>query len=807
MSVINTNITSMISQKNLNTSKNSLTTAMERLSSGMRINSAKDDAAGQAIANRMTSQVKGLAQAQRNANDGISVAQTAEGALNQINDNLQRIRELAVQAQNGTNNQDDLTSIQNEIGQRLTEINRISEETSFNGVKVLAGDEELSIQVGSQDGQTIKIGLKEINATTLGLTGFNVDGKATTPNAAASADDLVLAGFSKATSANANGSYTYSKTDTVQNTAASISSVLGKATNGSTVTYTGDNNGTGVAAKDNTYTYNAASNSFSFDAAAVAAADTASYLTEGMSAGERRNATITIASTDQEVQFDNEGKVFAADDGAVLYLDTTGNLTKNNSGGLNQATLGTLAGSMTNAAAADNTYFAGANAVKTDGTGASDETVAFTFSDVAAGATVTIGGRTLTAGADMTGEQVAKAFADNYTGPATVESDDAEAGTFTMTGTATAAPDHFAPGAASGNTLTFTAQTTNTDVADLTFSATESKGSIKVGNTSIVADAGANTFTIRNASISASNMANTLTTDGGKIDVGDGKVYDVTATTGAIKAGVTESTEVTFGALKNGDTLTLSDGTNTLKLTASTDLTAEKVAEAFYNHLTGGAAVAGATMSAVEGNVAGFMNVTTGWTASNPNGGTSLSLTSNKADTNVANISLGGTAVTSASVSATEGVALSTAYVDASSGALTLDSSAQVTTSYYAQADGSVTNNTGAKVFKDQGGALTLEATTAGGKTEDPLATLDAALNKVDALRSDLGAIQNRFDSAITNLKTNETNLAAARSRIEDADYAVEVANMTRAQILQQAGTSVLAQANQVPQGVLSLLR
>jgi len=111
MSVINTNITSMIGQQNLNKSQNALQTSMERLSSGLRINSAKDDAAGQAIANRMSSQITGLAQAQRNANDGISVAQTAEGALNQINDNLQRVRELAVQAENGTNSAEDRQSI------------------------------------------------------------------------------------------------------------------------------------------------------------------------------------------------------------------------------------------------------------------------------------------------------------------------------------------------------------------------------------------------------------------------------------------------------------------------------------------------------------------------------------------------------------------------------------------------------------------------------------------------------------------------------------------------------------------------
>jgi flagellin len=176
MAVINTNITALIGQQNLTRSQSALQTAMERLSSGLRINSAADDAAGQAIANRMSAQITGLSQAQRNANDGISVAQTAEGALNQVNDNLQRIRQLAVQAANGTNSQDDLTSIQSEINQRLDEINRVSDQTSFNGVKVLAKNQSLSIQVGANDGEKITIDLKQLNSTTLGLDGFNVSG-------------------------------------------------------------------------------------------------------------------------------------------------------------------------------------------------------------------------------------------------------------------------------------------------------------------------------------------------------------------------------------------------------------------------------------------------------------------------------------------------------------------------------------------------------------------------------------------------------------------------------------------------------
>ncbi|EOI5774975.1 flagellin [Cronobacter malonaticus] len=170
MSVINTNLLSLTTQTNLNKSQSALGTAIERLSSGLRINSAKDDAAGQAIANRMTSQVKGMTQAARNANDGISLVQTAEGNLNEINTNLQRIRELAVQAANDTNGSTDLTSINTEITQRLSEIDRIAGGANFNGKKLLDGSVStaLKIQVGAgtSSNDTISIDSNAlINAT------------------------------------------------------------------------------------------------------------------------------------------------------------------------------------------------------------------------------------------------------------------------------------------------------------------------------------------------------------------------------------------------------------------------------------------------------------------------------------------------------------------------------------------------------------------------------------------------------------------------------------------------------------------
>ncbi|MEB5707579.1 flagellin N-terminal helical domain-containing protein [Pantoea anthophila] len=176
MQVINTNTLSLIAQNNLNKSQATLGTAIERLSSGRRINSAKDDAAGQAISNRFSAKINGLTQAARNANDGTSIAQTTEGALNEVNDNLQKIRTLTVQAKNGTNTDSDKQSIQDEIKQRLAEIDRISEQTEFNGIKVLSKDQSLSIQVGADDKQTIDIELKKMDSAELKMDDYDVTG-------------------------------------------------------------------------------------------------------------------------------------------------------------------------------------------------------------------------------------------------------------------------------------------------------------------------------------------------------------------------------------------------------------------------------------------------------------------------------------------------------------------------------------------------------------------------------------------------------------------------------------------------------
>ncbi|MBU4680935.1 flagellin FliC [Cedecea davisae] len=208
MSVINTNLLSLTTQNNLSKSQNSLGTAIERLSSGMRINSAKDDAAGQAIANRMTSQVKGMTQAARNANDGISLVQTAEGNLNEINTNLQRIRELSLQAATDTNGTTDLKSIQTEITQRLSEIDRIAGGASFNGKKLLdgsVGSTGLNIQVGANttNNDTIVIGSNALiaaSSASLGAGLSTIVADHSTAQAVVSAADAAIAKIDEARS-------------------------------------------------------------------------------------------------------------------------------------------------------------------------------------------------------------------------------------------------------------------------------------------------------------------------------------------------------------------------------------------------------------------------------------------------------------------------------------------------------------------------------------------------------------------------------------------------------------------------------
>jgi flagellin len=220
--VINTNVLSLNAQRNLSTSGNSLSTALQRLSSGLRINSAKDDAAGLAISNRFTTQINGLNVAARNANDGISLAQTAESALGELTNNLQRIRELAVQSANASNSSSDRAALDQEVQQRLAEVDRIATQTAFNGQKVLDGTfGNATFQVGANVGETISVGLStSVRTVSIGKTADYVgstayvstanvgqQGGSVTTNALAAGDLTIALGSGQAVGVGASANY------------------------------------------------------------------------------------------------------------------------------------------------------------------------------------------------------------------------------------------------------------------------------------------------------------------------------------------------------------------------------------------------------------------------------------------------------------------------------------------------------------------------------------------------------------------------------------------------------------------------
>jgi len=275
--------------------------------------------------------VRGLTQAARNANDGISIAQTTEGATGEINTHLQRIRELSLQAANGSYSQDQLNSIQDEINQRLSDIDRISQQTDFNGVKVLSDKTQpLVLQVGANDGETITVNLSEISVKTLGLDGFNVNGSGVTTNRGATVTDILAADGSD----NGDGTYTVSTTFE----AASIDQVFGQLKDGNKILVGGASAGT---ADDVEYTYHADTDSFTYDkkVEGTAAADFGDLADDILPSTGSVSGTYEFQDgAKANFQVDSAGNVTI--DGNKAYLTTDGELTTNDStGSAAQATL------------------------------------------------------------------------------------------------------------------------------------------------------------------------------------------------------------------------------------------------------------------------------------------------------------------------------------------------------------------------------------------------------------------------------------------------------------------------------------
>ncbi|MFK8029906.1 MAG: flagellin [Gammaproteobacteria bacterium] len=242
---INTNVASLNAQRNLNKSGSAMATSMQRLSTGLRINSAKDDAAGMAISERFTSQIRGLDQAMRNANDGISLAQTAEGALGELTNNLQRIRELAVQSANVTNSNSDRAALDAEVQQRIAEIDRIATQTSFNGLNVLDGSAgSASFQVGANVGETINLGLST-NARS-GALGQIATAQGQTTNAAFSGGMTISVGDNDPVAIGSTDGDTSAKAKTEAINSAGVPGLTATVTNSVTASFTSVTTSTGA---------------------------------------------------------------------------------------------------------------------------------------------------------------------------------------------------------------------------------------------------------------------------------------------------------------------------------------------------------------------------------------------------------------------------------------------------------------------------------------------------------------------------------------------------------------------------------
>jgi flagellin len=316
-SVINTNTASLNAQRNLSTSQSALSTSLQRLSSGMRINSAKDDAAGLAISERFTSQIRGLDQAKRNANDGVSLLQTAEGSLQSTGDILQRVRELSVQSANATNSAGDRKAIQAEVGQLLSEADRISQTSEFNGLKLLDGSfGTASFQVGANAGQTIQATTANFRTSNYGNNEASSDAPTTiTTGTAYSGGTFDIQGLQSAT-------ITAKTTDTAQSLAATINGSTDKT--GVTASAKTEESAKFVAGKvyslavnsDNATAANAANVTFT-----VGAALNASGLASAVSAFNDVSSTTGVTA-----------KLNDTNDGLVLTNVSGNNITlKNNS--------------------------------------------------------------------------------------------------------------------------------------------------------------------------------------------------------------------------------------------------------------------------------------------------------------------------------------------------------------------------------------------------------------------------------------------------------------------------------------------
>jgi len=696
--VINTNVASLNAQRNLTTSQGALATSLQRLSSGLRINSAKDDAAGLAIAQRFTTQINGLNQAARNANDAISLAQTAEGALGEYGNILQRVRELSVQSANATNSSSDRAALNGEATQLLQELGRISSQTQFNGQNVLDGSlTNAQFQIGANANQTINVSVGNAQTSALGAYQYNNSSSGVSGTALASGD-LTINGVNV-------GASTSGSADTIVNAINGVTSQTGvTATATSTITAanaptrkqdlaSGDLviNGVNIGAvtgSNNVATQGAnLVSAINLKTASTGVTATANATTGAITLASSVGKTIAITTSNGAA---GAAKVENATGLEVSSSQTVATTTNTFTGTLGQSTL-----AFTAVAVAGDQYTV------------NGQTYSFVTSGAAGNNQVNIG-----ADATASAANLATVITANETAQGAASKVTAAAATGTLTITSKYA----------------TSTATHTDITETLDSS---------GNT-----------TVNNAATAGAGVA-----VGGTLTVG-GTTYEFGYSDSTVGVG---NTKVVIGNSATNNAQAFKTAVTSAYTAVTTNIQA-----------SGGAAII--TLTSDNKGAQGTTDVT-------------------------------GTSITGLTVGGAAGGANGTYAASTTYGTISLNSNSayQVGGSNSAKAGlstASATLNSIANIdISSVSGANTA------------ISLVDGALAQVATIRASLGALQNRFQSTINSVASISENLSAARSRIQDADFAAETAALTRNQILQQAGTAILSQANSLPQSALQLLK
>ncbi|CAM8634138.1 FlgL Flagellin and related hook-associated proteins [Oxalobacteraceae bacterium] len=717
MSVINTNLNALVSQESSRASNLKLSRSMERLSTGSRINSAKDDAAGLAITNRMTSQVRGIQMAVKNSNDAISMSQTAEGAYGQVGNILQRMRELAVQSASGTVTASDRSSIQLEVDQLKEEINHIADTTNFNNIKLLDGTaKNVVIQTGADQADTIKMSFDSVRANHMGSDiqpSLTSAGGTAAARAALADGDLMINGVQIGVS--------YSDDDKLSS-ADQAASAIAKA---AAINRMSDSTGVIAKAATNTVSGSAMTGAALSGNIVINGYTTANVSTTTDTSLSRQLVTDAINAISGatgvkaiNTDSDNAGIALVAEDGRNIRLATS-----------------TVTAASTGLATATATTYVGSfHLYSKDG------------SDISIDSKEDVVTSSTTAGITKAGLRVG-----TYEGRSASTVTAMRATTEENTATASTGTVADLAGKLNGDTLVINGIAIGASVGTDDVFSYQTSGSTAVGSQrsqSAIAIAAAINKQTERTGVTATAQANVLRGTG------------FTASTSPVS-----SASITL----NGVSFT----------TDTTDI--QNVVDSFNE-------VAGQT--GVTARVYG----------------SSLELRAEDGR-NIAIASTNGGVAALGLTSLTVGASSSSAITFYSTVKLASDEAFTVESGYEGVANfellgfrrGTYGGAVGDKVSE-------IDLTTQQGAS-DAIRALDAAINQVSAAQAMSGAQNNRLDVIVNNLSEGLQNISASRSRILDTDYATETTELAKQQIIQQAATAMLAQANQQPQGVLALLK